>query len=131
LAIGLPGNNRICGFVFLAGSGGIICSADDNKEFPRISGHEDSTTRKHPQNEKRISPGAFSPGYKNFGDSRKWARFIECGLIDGVSWIHGPGHQPHVALCEGPVLLRRQMEKHGGNRSIIGSKDRLVAARSD
>jgi sugar phosphate isomerase/epimerase len=38
---------------------------------------------------------------------------IECGLIDGVSWIHGLGYQPHVALYEDPILLRRKMEKYG------------------
>ena len=36
--------------------------------------------------------------------------YIECGLIDGVSWIHGLGYQPHVALYEDPVLLRRKMD---------------------
>ena len=39
--------------------------------------------------------------------------YIECGLIDGVSWIHGLGYQPHVALYEDPVLLRRKMDKYG------------------
>jgi len=38
---------------------------------------------------------------------------IECGLIDGVSWIHGLGYQPHVALYEDPALLRRKMDKFG------------------
>jgi sugar phosphate isomerase/epimerase len=39
--------------------------------------------------------------------------YIECGLIDGVSWIHGLGYQPHVALYEDPLLLRRKMDRHG------------------
>nr|WP_305112379.1 sugar phosphate isomerase/epimerase [Shinella lacus] len=39
--------------------------------------------------------------------------FIECGLIDGVSWIHGLGYQPHVALYEDPALLRRKMDRYG------------------
>jgi sugar phosphate isomerase/epimerase len=30
-----------------------------------------------------------------------------------VSWIHGLGYQPHVALYEDPVLLRRKMEGYG------------------
>jgi sugar phosphate isomerase/epimerase len=34
-------------------------------------------------------------------------------LIDGVSWIHGLGYQPHVALYEDPVLLRRKMDRYG------------------
>jgi len=38
---------------------------------------------------------------------------IECGIIDGVSWIHGLGYQPHVALYEDPLLLRRKMERYG------------------
>jgi len=39
--------------------------------------------------------------------------FIECGTIDGVSWIHGLGYQPHVALWEDPLLLRRTMDRYG------------------
>jgi sugar phosphate isomerase/epimerase len=61
---------------------------------------------------------AFNSSYKSFEACLQWAerngvRFIECGLIDGVSWIHGLGYQPHVALYEDPVMLRRKMEKHG------------------
>jgi sugar phosphate isomerase/epimerase len=39
--------------------------------------------------------------------------YIECGAIDGVSWIHGLGYQPHIALWEDPVLLRRKMDGYG------------------
>ena len=61
---------------------------------------------------------AFNSAYVSFEKCLQWARqngvhYIECGLIDGVSWIHGLGYQPHVALYEDPVLLRRKMEKHG------------------
>jgi sugar phosphate isomerase/epimerase len=61
---------------------------------------------------------AFNSAYFSFEKCLGWAQtngihFIECGLIDGVSWIHGLGYQPHVALYEDPVLLRRKMEKHG------------------
>ena len=61
---------------------------------------------------------AFNSTYKSFDACLQWAEkngvhFIECGLIDGVSWIHGLGYQPHVALYEDPVLLRRKMEKRG------------------
>lgn len=61
---------------------------------------------------------AFNSAYWSFDRCLEWAQrhdvhFIECGLIDGVSWIHGLGYQPHVALYEDPVLLRRRMEKHG------------------
>jgi sugar phosphate isomerase/epimerase len=61
---------------------------------------------------------AFNSSYWSFEKCLQWAQknkvhFIECGLIDGVSWIHGLGYQPHVALYEDPVLLRRKMEKCG------------------
>ncbi len=59
---------------------------------------------------------AFNSAYWNFGQCLEWAhrnglRYIECGAIDGVSWIHGLGYQPHVALWEDPLALRRKMEK--------------------
>jgi predicted dehydrogenase len=61
---------------------------------------------------------AFNSAYWSFERCLQWAhahgvRFIECGLIDGVSWIHGLGYQPHVALYEDPALLRRKMDKLG------------------
>ena len=61
---------------------------------------------------------AFNSAYFSFEKCLQWAqengvRYIECGLIDGVSWIHGLGYQPHVALYEDPVLLRRKMEGYG------------------
>lgn len=61
---------------------------------------------------------AFNSSYKSFEDCLKWAQknnvhYIECGLIDGVSWIHGLGYQPHVALYEDPELLRQKMAKYG------------------
>jgi sugar phosphate isomerase/epimerase len=61
---------------------------------------------------------AFNSAYFNFEACLQWAQrndvhFIECGLIDGVSWIHGLGYQPHVALYEDPVLLSRKMEGYG------------------
>jgi sugar phosphate isomerase/epimerase len=40
-------------------------------------------------------------------------KYIECGTIGGVSWIHGLGYQPHVALWEDPVSLRLMMDKYG------------------
>ena len=59
---------------------------------------------------------AFNSCYWSFDACLEWAarnnlRWIECGAIDGVSWIHGLGYQPHVALWEDPLLLRRRMEK--------------------
>jgi inosose dehydratase len=61
---------------------------------------------------------AFNSAYFSFEKCLEWAqkngvRFIECGLIDGVSWIHGLGYQPHVALYEDPVLLRKKMAGYG------------------
>jgi len=61
---------------------------------------------------------AFNSAYWSFEKCLQWAQrngvhWIECGLIDGVSWIHGLGYQPHVALYEDPVLLRRKMDHYG------------------
>jgi len=61
---------------------------------------------------------AFNSAYWSFEKCLQWAQrnkvsFIECGLIDGVSWIHGLGYQPHVALYEDPALLRRKMDSYG------------------
>ena len=67
---------------------------------------------------------AFNSSYWSFEKCLQWAQknkvhFIECGLIDGVSWIHGLGYQPHVALYEDPALLRRKMESYGVRFSQI------------
>jgi len=61
---------------------------------------------------------AFNSSYWNFGQCLEWARqrdvrFIECGTIDGVSWIHGLGYQPHIALWEDPLETRLKMERLG------------------
>ena len=61
---------------------------------------------------------AFNSAYWSFDQCLEWAHrngieFIECGAIDGVSWIHGLGYQPHIALWEDPVLLRRRMDALG------------------
>ncbi len=61
---------------------------------------------------------AFNSAYWSFEKCLDWAEandvhYIECGLIDGVSWIHGLGYQPHVALYEDPLLLRRKMAQRG------------------
>jgi sugar phosphate isomerase/epimerase len=61
---------------------------------------------------------AFNSAYWSFERCLQWAQknhvhYIECGLIDGTSWIHGLGYQPHVALYEDPLLLRRKMESYG------------------
>jgi inosose dehydratase len=61
---------------------------------------------------------AFTSAYWNFEQCLQWAHangmhWIECGAIDGVSWLHGLGYHPHIALWEDPVLLRLKMEKYG------------------
>jgi inosose dehydratase len=61
---------------------------------------------------------AFNSSYWSFEQCLQWAQrnqvhFIECGTIDGVSWIHGLGYQPHVALWEDPLLLRKKMDGYG------------------
>ncbi len=61
---------------------------------------------------------AFNSAYWSFEQCLGWARrndvhYIECGTIDGVSWIHGLGYQPHVALWEDPLALRDKMEGYG------------------
>ncbi len=67
---------------------------------------------------------AFNSVYFSFEKCLQWAQqnnvhYIECGTIDGPSWIHGLGYFPHVALYEDPVLLRRKMEKYGVQFSQI------------
>ncbi len=67
---------------------------------------------------------AFNTSYQSFEACLQWAQkndvhAIECGVIDGVSWIHGLGYQPHVALYEDPALLRRKMDGYGVELSQI------------
>jgi inosose dehydratase len=59
---------------------------------------------------------AFNSSYWSFDQCLEWAQrqdlhYIECGTIDGVSWIHGLGYQPHVALWEDPLALRLKMDR--------------------
>lgn len=67
---------------------------------------------------------AFNSSYWSFEQCLEWAQrqglhYIECGAIDGVSWIHGLGYQPHIALWEDPLLLRRKMDRYGVRFSQI------------
>ncbi|HEY3324179.1 MAG TPA: sugar phosphate isomerase/epimerase [Planctomycetota bacterium] len=67
---------------------------------------------------------AFNTSYWNFEKCMQWAQqnkvtAIECGLIDGVSWIHGLGYQPHVAMYEDPLLLKKKMDSYGVSFSQI------------
>jgi len=61
---------------------------------------------------------AFNSAYWSFEQCLQWAQrndvhYIECGTIDGVSWLHGLGYQPHVSLTEDPLALREKMERYG------------------
>lgn len=61
---------------------------------------------------------AFNSSYWSFEKCLEWAQkndvhYIECGTIDGVSWLHGLGYQPHVSLTEDPYALREKMENYG------------------
>jgi sugar phosphate isomerase/epimerase len=58
---------------------------------------------------------AFNSTFFGFEKCLEWARkngvrWIECGLLDGVSWIHGLGYFPHVALYEDPAVLQAKMD---------------------
>ncbi len=61
---------------------------------------------------------AFNSSYWSFEKCLEWAQkndvhYIECGTIDGVSWLHGLGYQPHVSLTEDPYVMRKKMESYG------------------
>jgi sugar phosphate isomerase/epimerase len=76
---------------------------------------------------------AFNSAYWSFDKCLAWAQengvhYIECGLIDGVSWIHGLGYQPHVALYEDPLLLRRKMDQCGVQFSQVDAAFPLSGA---
>ncbi len=76
---------------------------------------------------------AFNSAFCSFETCLEWAQandvhYIECGLIDGVSWIHGLGYQPHVALYEDPMLLRRKMERYGVQFSQVDAAFPLSGA---
>jgi sugar phosphate isomerase/epimerase len=61
---------------------------------------------------------AFNSAAFSFEKSLQWAQrndvhAIECGVIEGVSWIQGLGYFPHVSLAEDPLLLRQKMSRYG------------------
>ena len=67
---------------------------------------------------------AFNSSYWSFEQSLQWAQkndvhWIECGMIDGVSWIHGLGYQPHIAMWEDPMMWRDKAAKYGVRFSQI------------
>jgi inosose dehydratase len=61
---------------------------------------------------------AFNSAVFSFDKALRWAQsndihHIECGVIEGVSWIQGLGYFPHISLSEDPLALRRKMEGYG------------------
>lgn len=67
---------------------------------------------------------AFNSANWPFSKCLEWAQRnhvsrIECGVIDGVSFLQGLGYSPHLSLVDDPVLIRRQMEKCGVQFSQI------------
>lgn len=61
---------------------------------------------------------AFNSSVFSFQKCVDWAEkndvhAIECGVIDGVSWIHGLGYFPHMALYQDPLEWKDKMEKQG------------------
>jgi sugar phosphate isomerase/epimerase len=76
---------------------------------------------------------AFNTSFCSFERCLQWAQesdvhYIECGVIDGASWIHGLGYQPHVSLLEDPLLLRRKMDTYGVQFSQIDAAYPLSGA---
>jgi sugar phosphate isomerase/epimerase len=98
-----------------------ICAADTATAGPENTApavSERKQERKKPSFKIGFHTDAFASAYFDFDKCLQWAQrnevhFIECGLIDGVSWALGLGYYPHVALYEDPVLLRRKMESYG------------------
>ena len=67
---------------------------------------------------------AFNSAAFSFEKALQWARDnavpqIECGVLEGVSWIHGLGYFPHISLTEDPLLLRRKMDGYGVSLSQV------------
>lgn len=67
---------------------------------------------------------AFNSAFFNFEQCLEWAQkhnvhYIECGVMDGVSWHHALGYWPHLALYQDPLALRRKMEGYGVRFSQI------------
>jgi sugar phosphate isomerase/epimerase len=67
---------------------------------------------------------AFNTAFVSFRHAVDWAsrnnvHNIECGLLGGVSWIHGLGYQPHVGLHEDPRELLEYMAERNVSFSQI------------
>jgi len=104
----------------LAAGAAAAAAADPLQSAPVARARRSGGTERERKSPMKIGfhTDAFNSAYFSFEKCLQWAQkngvhYIECGLIDGVSWIHGLGYQPHVALYEDPVLLRRKMESFG------------------
>jgi len=98
----------------VAGGGAArVALAEQDQDGPAASRSAD----KKPTMKIGFHTDAFNSAFFNFEKCLQWAQqnqlhYIECGVMDGVSWAHGLGYWPHLALYEDPVLLRRKMEKY-------------------
>lgn len=98
-----------------AGYAAQLAMADQQKAAPAVSQEKDKekSTMKI-----GFHTDAFNSAFFNFEKCLQWAQqnrlhYIECGLMDGVSWAHGLGYWPHIAMYEDPLMLRRKMETYG------------------
>jgi sugar phosphate isomerase/epimerase len=69
---------------------------------------------------------AFNSAVFDFEKSLQWAekngvKYIESGVIQDVTWIHGLGYFPHIALYEDPMRVKRKMKKYGVKFSQLDS----------
>jgi sugar phosphate isomerase/epimerase len=69
---------------------------------------------------------AFNSAVFDFEKALSWAKnndvhYIEAGVIEGVSWIHGLGYFPHISLTEDPMRLKKKMDSYGVRFSQIDS----------
>jgi len=67
---------------------------------------------------------AFSSAFYNFEKCLAWANkndvhYIECGFVNGVSWLHGLGYFPHLANIDDPMQLCRLQDKYDCRLSQI------------
>ena len=67
---------------------------------------------------------AFSSAFYDFEKCLAWAQkndvhFIECGYVNGVSWLHGLGYFPHLSVIDDPLHLCRLQEKYDCRLSQI------------
>ncbi|MGJ8455223.1 sugar phosphate isomerase/epimerase family protein [Pseudothermotoga sp. U03pept] len=61
---------------------------------------------------------AFNSAVFSFEKTLQWAKdhdvhYIECGVIESLSWIHGLGYFPHISLSEDPLKMKEKMAKYG------------------